>query len=115
MGVHLPLLTTVRDHILAQISGWSLKQELKKIGRHRHDLDKTYHLGNIMHNSQICDKCLIQSSKVLTLPLKRDYQEDFNDTQRHISVFQVGISLLWVFKMYQDEPEATDLKVETHM
>ena len=30
VGVHLPLLTTVRDHILAQISGWSLKQELKK-------------------------------------------------------------------------------------
>ena len=91
--VHLPLLTTVRDHILAQISGWSLKQELK---RHGHDLDITYHLGNIMYNSQICDKCLIQSSKVLTLPLKRDYQEDFDDAQRHISVFQVGISLLWV-------------------
>ena len=72
-------LTTVRDHILAQISGWSLKHELKrKFGRPRHNLDKTYHLGNIMHNSQICDKYQIQSSKVLALPLKTDDQEDFN-------------------------------------
>ena len=87
--VHLPLLTTV-----IHPNKW-MEFEARTI-RHRHDLDNTYHLGNIMYNSQICDKCLIQSLKVLTLPLKRDYQEDFDDTQRHISVFQVGISLLWV-------------------
>ena len=69
----------------------------KKFDRPRHDLAKTYLLGNFRHRSKICDNCQILSIKVLALSLKMDDQEDFNDTTHgHIRVFQVGIFLLWI-------------------
>ena len=62
-------------------------------------LTKLISLEIFSHRSKICDNCQIQSMKVFALSLKMDDQEDFNfndTTHGHISVFQVGIFLLWI-------------------